>query len=336
VPTAAPAATPTTIPTEAPASLAAPAASPTGPPVAEPTVTGTLTYGEPASLSADARAIVVLVEGAGRPTAGSVVASAVMQDPGQVPIGYTISYAGVDIDDEVTYTVAAAIVDGDRTWVTGGGTPVITKGNPTTDVTLELEFIADVLKGAVTGSITGVGIDLGTDAFSAAVLVDLESDTNVGIDVNPDPGAVPIAFAVPFDPASIDTQTSYVVTAAIVDETGRWANQTGVPVITQGNPLVGVTVPVAAVITPEPSQTGLVGTAFALLLLAGAVILIVLLMRSRPSMGIETAAMPPHAGPTAPPPPVSPEPPPTTQGPPPTTPGPPRSTTSQGDPDHDQ
>ena len=57
------------------------------------------------------------------------------------------------------------------------------------------------MKGSVTGAISGVDIELTATAFSATVIVDLDSDTQIGFDVNLEPISVPIAFAVPFDPA---------------------------------------------------------------------------------------------------------------------------------------
>ena len=156
----------------------------------------------------------------------------------------------------MTYTVVATIVDGDRTWTTDGGTPVITKGAPTSGLALELVYRADLDKGNVTGDISGTDIELTATAFSATVVLDLNSDTSVGFDVNLDPVAVPIAFKVPFDPATIDQDRTYVATAAIVDGSSKWANTTGVPVITQGNPLAGITVPV----TPVGATDGGLGT----------------------------------------------------------------------------
>ena len=94
-------------------------------------LTGTLTYNEPAPLSAEARALVVLVEGAGRPTAGSIVASTLLTDFGQKPIPFELPYSQREHRPEHRPTRSSAtIVDGDRVWTTSSGTPVITKGNP--------------------------------------------------------------------------------------------------------------------------------------------------------------------------------------------------------------
>ena len=213
-----------------------------------------------------------------------------IDEPAQVPIPFMLDYSQVAIDEDVSYTVQATIVDGDRTWVTTTGTPVITKGNPTSGLTLALTYRADVLKGDVTGSISGLDIQLGNEAFSAAVLLDLATDTTVGIDVHLQPGQTPIRFAIPFDPATIDAATDYVVGAAIIDEPSRWENREGVPVITKGNPISDVTVPVSAVVPATPADDGrssLVIVLLALALLAAAVFIY---QRSRASQAEFVAA----------------------------------------------
>ena len=236
-------------------------------------------------LSDSAQAVIVLVEGAGKPSAGSIVASEVITEPGQVPIAFRLSYSDVALDPEVTYTVQATIVDVDRTWATGMGTPVITKGNPTSGLDLVLTYRADLLKGNVTGTITGVGIELTTQALSAAVLLDIVNDATVGIDVRLAGDGVPVAFSVPFDPSTIDHDSTYVVAAGIVDGEERWENRTGVPVITNGNPVANVTVPVSAAVPPPAPDSGLGPLGWIALvigLLALAVAVVVYLRSRRP------------------------------------------------------
>jgi len=249
-----------------------------------------LTYAEPAPLSPDAHALIVLVEGAGKASAGSVVASEIVDEPAQVPVPFLLDYSHVAIDQGVTYTLQATIVDGDRTWVTTTGTPVITKGNPTSGLTLALTYRPDVLKGDVTGSISGVDIQLGTEAFSAAVLLDLTTDTTVGIDVHLQPGQTPIRFAIPFDPAKIQQTTDYVVGAAIIDEPNRWENRQGVPVITKGNPISDVTVPVSAVVAATPPDDGRSALVIVLLTLALLAVAVFIYQRSKASEAERAAA----------------------------------------------
>jgi uncharacterized lipoprotein YbaY len=234
-------------------------------------------------LSPTAHALVVLVEGAGKASAGSVVASEMIDAPAQVPVPFVLDFSHVAIDQDVTYTLQATIVDGDRTWVTTTGTPVITKGNPTSGLTLALTYRADALKGDVTGSISGVDIQLGNEAFSAAVLLDLATDTTVGIDVHLQPGQTPIRFAIPFDPAKIDGTTDYVVGAAIIDEPSRWENREGVPVITKGNPISDVTVPVSAVVPATPADDERSSLVIVLLALALLAVAIFIYQRSKAS-----------------------------------------------------
>ena len=234
-----------------------------------------------------------------------------MTDIGQKPIGFFLEYANANIDPNTTYTVVATIVDGDRIWTTSGGTPVITKGNPRTDLDLVLTYRADLEKGNVTGSLSGVDIELTETAFSAAVIVDLSSDTSVGFDVDLDPVSVPIAFKVPFDPATIDPTRTYVVTGAIFDASNRWANQTGVPVITEGNPVAGITIPVSALgETADDGGLGLLGIILGVLGIGALIAAIVLFMRSRRPPGTTPAPAAAGAGggptPPTPPPPAGP------------------------------
>jgi uncharacterized lipoprotein YbaY len=238
--------------------------------------------------------MVVLVEGAGKPTAGSVIASETISAPGAVPIPFVLDYSHVSIDQDITYSLQATIIDGERTWVTTIGTPVVTKGNPTSGVSLVLSYRADVLKGDVTGSISGVDIDLSGEAYSAAVLLDLATDTTVGIDVRVAPAGVPIPFTIPFDPAGIDQGTDYVVAAAIVDGPDRWENRTGVPVITQGNPLTDVTVPVSPV-AAATEETGDDRSALVIVLLVLALLAVGVYLYRRSQTPAPPTDVPPDA-----------------------------------------
>jgi uncharacterized lipoprotein YbaY len=236
-----------------------------------------------------------------------------------VPIAFTLPYSSATIDPKTTYTIVAAIQDGDRTWTTAGGTPVVTKGAPTSGLDLVLIYRADLAKGNVTGSISGVDIELSANAFSATVLLDLTNETAVGLDVNLAPGAVPIPFTVTFDPATINQQGSYVVTAGIIDGSSKWGNDTGVPVITNGNPITNITVPVAALGTTTPpadSGLGALGTIIGIIGIAALIAAAVVFIRSRRPMtpapvGPDDGAdSPPEAGPdddAGPPPDVGPD-----------------------------
>jgi hypothetical protein len=134
---------------------------------------------------------------------------------------------------------------------------VLTQGNPSSDVAVPLAYQPDLLKGEVTGQITGVGIQLAPGSYSAATLVRVDTGAVVSVDTRVDPSAVPIPFLLAFDPANIDQGAAYVVEATVVSGDATWTSEVGVPVITNGNPLTGVTVSVAqeAAPTPSPAST---------------------------------------------------------------------------------
>ena len=66
------------------------------------------------------------------------------------------------------------------------GTRVITYGNPT-NVDLELIHQSDLLKGQVTGEISGTDVTLAGTGFAVAVLFDETSQVAVGTTVVPAP-----------------------------------------------------------------------------------------------------------------------------------------------------
>ncbi len=247
-------------------------------------MTGSLTFAERAELTPEAQAIVVLVEHAGNPITAQIVESQLIPDPGQVPIAFELHYTAEEIDPEALYTVSAAIVDGTRLWASDDGTRVITYGNPT-EVDLDLVLQSDLLKGQVTGEISGTDVTLAGTGFAAAVVFDETSQVAVGTTVVPAPTGVPIAFSVPFDPAEIDAAAEYVVVAGIVEGESRWANRDGVPVITNDNPLTDVIVPVTAVTPPDeawgPFGLGWLGWLIVLAIIGAIVAVAIWYWRSR-------------------------------------------------------
>jgi uncharacterized lipoprotein YbaY len=172
-----------------------------------------------------------------------------------VPIAFSLDYESGVIDPDGSYTVQAAIVDGVHAWATAKGVAVITKGRPSSGVEVKLAYRPDLVKGEVTGGITGVGLRLPAGAYSAAVLVRPDTGETLGISYDPAPAGVPIPFSIAFDPATIDAEADYVVKAAVVAGEQRWENAAGVPVITKGNQLTGVTVTVSEVVEPSPTPT---------------------------------------------------------------------------------
>jgi uncharacterized lipoprotein YbaY len=215
-------------------------------------VTGTLTYREPYTLTGDAFAVVALVRGSARATESSIVASTIDHDITKVPVSFTLPLAGVTIDPSLTYTIQATIVDGENAWVTAKGVPVLTNGNPST-VAITLEHRPDLLKGAVSGQITAVGVQLSATAYSMAVLIDPVTGESLGIDVQTVADGLPVAFVIGYAITDIKPTNDYVVTAEVGDNGATWRNVAGVPVITNGNPKSGIQVVVTEVAAPSPS-----------------------------------------------------------------------------------
>ena len=184
------------------------------------------------------------------------MATQVIPDPGQLPVAFRLVYENADIDQKETYTVQAGIVDNPNVWTTAKGTKVLTNGAPTSDIALDLSYQPDLVKGEVTGAITGVGIQASPTSYSVAVLIEPSTGESLGMDLNPTEGVIPVGFGIPFSLDTIDPAKSYVVTGEIVDGTTTWENTTGVPVITNGNAISDVQVvvtQVAAAPSPSPS-----------------------------------------------------------------------------------
>jgi hypothetical protein len=109
------------------------------------------------------------------------------------------------------------------------------------------------MKGEVSGQITGDGVALGAGACDRGARVDTGEVVSFGTTTSAT--AVPIPFAIPLDPATIDPDALYVVKARVISGTTTWEDSTGVPVITNDNPMVGVTVTVTEVAVPSPSPS---------------------------------------------------------------------------------
>ena len=171
-----------------------------------------------------------------------------------MPVSFSLDLGGAVIDPSSTYTIQATIVDGDDAWVTAKGVPVLTKGNPS-KVAITLDFRPDVLKGAVSGQITGIGVQPSETAYGITVLMDPSTGDSLGIDVKTVDQGLPVTFSVPYSIGDVQPTADYVVTAEVGDSTGIWRNAAGVPVITKGNPKAGVQVVVTQVSTPVPSAT---------------------------------------------------------------------------------
>ena len=147
-------------------------------------------------LTGDAFAVVALVKGTARATESSIVASQIDHDITGVPYAFSLSIGSATIDPSATYTIQATIVDGDVAFATGHGVPVLTKGNPS-KVDITLVYRPDLLKGAVTGQITAVGLAPTSTAYATTVLVDPATGESLGIEVRTVDDGLPVGVLCP-------------------------------------------------------------------------------------------------------------------------------------------
>ena len=256
-PTPVPTASPTASPSPSPSATAsaATAASPTPAPTSG-TISGVLTYNEPHQLSDAARSVVMLVEGSTGPTQGTIVASTVINGPPE-PVPFTLAYPFSAVTDGTPYRLYAGIVDGDLAWVTPIGVAVKVPQAELTDVVIPLQFRPDLLKAAVTGTITGVGLDPARDpdAYGTALIIRVNTGETIGFQLISPTGAAPVPFSVPYDPTTVDRTADYVVRGSIWDGSTLWATPVGVPVITNDNAVSGIVMTVTAVPSATPAPT---------------------------------------------------------------------------------
>lgn len=263
-PTATPSPSLTPSPTPSPSPTASPSPSPSPSPTASPSPTptampdtgiirGTLTYREDHGLTPAARAVVILVEGNGGPHEGDIVASTSIRDPGPQPVPFELAYPMSAVSAGTPYFLYAGIADGDLAWVTPVGVSVKVPWPVTENVELPLAFRPDLLKGAVTGTISGA-VDATRDpsAYATAFIIRSDTGETVGFQLITPVGSVPIPFSVPYDPSKIDQKAEYRARAEVWDGTALWTSATGTPVITAGNPKSGVDLVVKP---PEPTPT---------------------------------------------------------------------------------
>ena len=238
-------------------------------------LSGTLAYPEPHQLSADAVAVVVLVQGSVGPNHNPIVATEIIRAPAARPVAFQLAYDAASIDPDAVYSIQAAIVDGSDAWATGRGSVVALAGGSALPVGLVLAYRPDLVKGEVTGSLTWAGIGPSDAAYAVAVLIDPATGQSLGLDLLPSVGAAPVPFSLPFPLAAIDPARDFLVGARIVDTGRTWQNEAGVPVITRGNPIAQVQVVLAEAAAPGSSPGllaavpgGEVGLGIVLLVLA--------------------------------------------------------------------
>jgi putative lipoprotein len=101
---------------------------------AETRVTGSVSYRERIALTPDAVLHVEVVESAPPGGTPSVVGEQTLQNPGQVPIAFSVPVPSERIRPDATYTVRARLTDAGRVFTTPEPVPVLTQGHPSQDV----------------------------------------------------------------------------------------------------------------------------------------------------------------------------------------------------------
>ena len=168
---------------------------------------------------------------------------------------FQLAYPFSVINQGDTYSVYAGIVDGDSAWATPTGASVDVPQPEITGVKLQLEYRPDLLKGAVTGSITGVGLDPAKDpdSYGTSLIIDVNTGATIGFQLISPTGNTPIPYSVPFDPSTIKQNASYVARGSVWDGTTLWNTPAGVPVITNDNPKSNVLLTVVPAVTTSAS-----------------------------------------------------------------------------------
>jgi len=104
-------------------------------------VTGTIVYRERMALPDEAVARVTIVD----TTSGQPLSNQIIQNPGQPPIAFEVPYDESQVNESLMYVVDATIEDGggNPLFVTRQNFPVITLGNPTSEVEVLVEAAGD-------------------------------------------------------------------------------------------------------------------------------------------------------------------------------------------------
>ena len=207
--------------------------------------------------SKDAKLIVALVDASAGANAGTVLAQTEQASPGAKPVAFTLTYARAGIAAGDHYSVVAKLIDGDLAWLNETGVAVPVPDPAIADVVIPLTFMPDLLKAQVSGIVMGDGLDGSANAtsYTSVVLVNPGTGEILGYDAVAPIGAAPIPFVIPYSLNDIDQAGDYLVNGTAWDGTRMWTSTQLSRVITKGNPVIGVTVPLAAGPAPTPRPT---------------------------------------------------------------------------------
>ena len=173
----------------------------------------------------------------------------IIENPGQVPVAFEIEYNPDDIDDRFTYAVQGRITEnGELRFISDTRHAVITRGSPT-QVDMVLKMVAAATPqpavtstAKVTGSVTyRERIALRPDAVVEVRLIDVSRANapamTIAKQIIENPGQVPVAFEIEYNPDEIDDRFTYAIQVKINEEGKlRFINNTRYAVITRGSP----------------------------------------------------------------------------------------------------
>lgn len=246
--------TPGAINATKPAGPAAPDANATG-----STVTGTVMYLQRSALPPAAVIEVQLQDVSKMDVPAEVISTQTIQANGQqVPFSYELNYAPAKIDPAHRYAVRATIKDGDKLLFTSTTTvPVITNGAPTTNVEIVVEPVSSSGSTTTPGVITGTVTYRNRSALPDKAVLEVSLQDSSLADA---PAKVistqqidvggkqqPFAYELHYDPAQINPQNAYSVSARItVGNELLFTSDTVYPVLTRGAPLTDVDILVMA------------------------------------------------------------------------------------------
>lgn len=216
-------------------------------------VSGTLNYIEAVTLPPDATAYIQLLNAAIADPAAALIGEQILPSPGQKPIPFNVIFDPARIDPAQSYVLQARIVDNANIplFATPAGVLVLTGGQPSAGVELILQQVGAVPPGEayVTGVLTYLErmalpedvralvrlLDI-TVADAPAIVIDTQTIQN--------PGQIPIAFSLRYQPSTIIDTRTYSVEGRINDSSGNlmFISTQPYPVITQGRPTIGIEV----------------------------------------------------------------------------------------------
>ncbi len=187
-----------------------------------------------------------------------IVGTQTIENPGQLPVNFSVSYNPADIQESRRYSLRATIKeDGQLIYTSTQLYPVITQGKPTSGIEIMVQPVPSAPAPAPTAAVTGTVNKLDRSALPTTAVVEVTvQDVSladapakvIGTQTIENPGQVPINFSVSYNPADIQDNHRYSVRATIKDG-GKliYTSTTVIPVITMGAPTSGIEVMVQAV-----------------------------------------------------------------------------------------